>query len=376
MDRDAIELSDAYEILGIDPVSQEVVETSDSINIFLGRIHQESLTLAKAIILALESTSYNVNIVLVDIRNLGRYAFDGQKFHICRYPDRFHYVQFRKIGNAVTSGDSFGFQEYVEDKFLTGIILRMNGIKVPGELVFKGRHNKAGIHKESLKQADRLFGSNQFIVLKPSVGECGNGVQMLSRDDIKTDFYDKHIRGKDTILLQEKIDSYPIVIDGIRKDWNLRVLVTFDFETKKYIVVGMIGRIGDDGKPINISKSAEYISFEEISKLAGWTEKQCKQIEQDIIDITIKSVTVIVDRVSDNETNFDLLANHQTLAGVDIIVNKSLEPIVIEVNSANSGGLYKLMKYKGIEAITPIAHSIILKSFIAQQYIEKEDKKV
>lgn len=376
MDRDAIELSDAYEILGIDPVSQEVVETSDSINIFLWRIHQESLTLAKAIILALESTSYNVNIVLVDIRNLWRYAFDWQKFHICRYPDRFHYVQFRKIWNAVTSWDSFWFQEYVEDKFLTWIILRMNGIKVPWELVFKWRHNKAWIHKESLKQADRLFWSNQFIVLKPSVWECWNGVQMLSRDDIKTDFYDKHIRWKDTILLQEKIDSYPIVIDGIRKDWNLRVLVTFDFETKKYIVVWMIWRIGDDWKPINISKSAEYISFEEISKLAGWTEKQCKQIEQDIIDITIKSVTVIVDRVSDNETNFDLLANHQTLAWVDIIVNKSLEPIVIEVNSANSGWLYKLMKYKWIEAITPIAHSIILKSFIAQQYIEKEDKKV
>lgn len=371
MKRDEIELSDTFETLGINPISQKVVETADSINIFLWRIHQESLTLAKAITLLCDSNKYKINVILVDIRNMWRYVFDWKDFHVCNFPDKFHYVQFRNIWDAVIYWDAFRFLEYVNDKFLTWIILRMNNIKVPLELVFKKRHNKKWVNKEQLEKIDTLFWTNKHIVLKPSIWECWNWVHILSKEDIWTDFYNNYIEWNDTVLLQEKIDSYPIVINDVRKDWNLRVLVTFDVQTKKYIVVWMIWRIDDDWKPINISKSANYISFEEISKLANWTAVQCEKIKQDIIDLAIKSVTVIVNRVSGNKSEDSSLTNHQTIAWVDIIVNNDIEPVVIEVNSANSGWVYKLMKYEWIDAITPIAYSIILKSLIAQRIIEK-----
>lgn len=139
------------------------------------------------------------------------------------------------------------------------------------------------------------------------------------------------------MLVQEKIESFPIVIDEARKDWNLRVLVTFNPETETHAPVGMIGRIDDDGRAVNISKSAEYIAFGEIARLAQWSEEQTEQVKRDVFDIAVRSVNAIMQRVSGNKNDLNRLANHQTIAGVDIIVTPNLEPVVIEVNSANSG---------------------------------------
>ena len=66
------------------------------------------------------------------------------------------------------------------------------------------------------------------------------------------------------ILVQDKIESYPLSIDGNKKDWNMRVLVTYDIATKTYISAGIICRVDALDKPVNISISASFHSFDYI----------------------------------------------------------------------------------------------------------------
>ncbi len=66
------------------------------------------------------------------------------------------------------------------------------------------------------------------------------------------------------VLIQDKIESYPLSIDGDKKDWNMRVLVTYDLETKRYISAGIVCRVDILDKPVNISISASFHSFDYI----------------------------------------------------------------------------------------------------------------
>lgn len=51
----------------------------------------------------------------------------------------------------------------------------------------------------------------------------------------------------DSLLIQEKVDSYHLEENGVRKDWNARVLVTYDYEIQDYVSAGIVIRIDNDG---------------------------------------------------------------------------------------------------------------------------------
>ena len=127
----------------------------------------------------------------------------------------------------------------------------------------------------------------------------------------------------------------------------------------------MIWRIGNYWEVINISQNAEYISFEELSDLIWLDKLQSKKLKKNLYNISTKSVNAISKRFVDNKTNF------QTISWVDIILDKDLNPFVIEVNPSTSGWMHKLSEYYWIDSIYPIAYSILNKIYIYSDLIEQ-----
>lgn len=198
-------------------------------------------------------------------------------------------------------------------------------------------------------------------VFKPIDGQCGRDIHMLSYGEITNERLNDDVLFIDwNMLVQEKIDSYPIIDEQWnRKDWNVRVLTTTD---KKWniVIAGITWRIDEDWWPVNRSITADNISLIEISKLAWWSESTYIDIKKKIEDIAIKSINIILSKIKPW-----MFLESQDLAGVDIIIWEDLEPFVIEVNDSDSGCIYELMCLEGIESIYPIAESAIRKIKLA-----------
>lgn len=210
------------------------------------------------------------------------------------------------------------------------------------------------------------------IVLKPAVWSGWKWIKILDSKTIGDDFYENNIKDSETLIIQEKIESYPININWVRKDWNLRVLVTYDFIKKKYITSWIIWRIDKDWWPVNISLTADYIKFEEISKLAWWTKKEFKEINKKVKETAEKWVTAIANRSIRKPDEYDKFCHNQDLAWVDIIVNRKMIPYIIEMNPANSCWPYQVMKNNWIEAIYPIANAILAKATLVRIILDNK----
>ncbi len=327
--------------------------------VYLGATAGWRIVLAKALYDYSKEVQKNVNIVLTDVFTRWLISFNWNAFESCTV-NSYDYSLFEEWYSDITWSASW-FNEYSENKLLTGVILRMNWVKTPKEINFRSfRYNKKNIKK--IKDFTVSLWIDKKIVVKPSSWLCWEWIYMLRVNDIDENYNLKHIEPWKVILVQEKIESYPVHINNIKKDWNLRVLVTFDREKQDYIMVWIIWRIDNDWGPINISTWADYISLEEISKLSWWESDIYREVKEKVEKIAIKSVKVLANRVKYKWEKLKDELNHQDLAWVDIIVDNNLEAIVLEVNSSNSWCIYELMKLEWVEALRPVAKSMLFKA--------------
>ena len=368
--RDVLEYKDALKTLNISATKS--TKTNWAVNIFLWAKHQESLTLAAALYNRINEFKKKVNIILADLDNRGMFIFNWKWFELCAYPDIFDFAIYHWQMPANINWDADGFKKYTNNKMLASVILKMNWIDVPDEIVFRERHNKSWKSSELMRYFQNLKNSDKRYVLKPVDENCWKWVKILTQTELEaSSFYDENIAWKKTMLVQEKVDSFPIYIDWVRKDWNLRTLVTYDLESEKYKTVWVIGRIDNDGWPVNVSITADYISFEEISKLAWWSEEKSNEILKVVFEIASKSVDVIKNRITKDKNIFTMQVDQQVLSWVDVIISRECRPFVIEVNNANSCGVYQLMKFKWLY---PIADSILTKAIISKDMFDAYNK--
>lgn len=372
--------------------------------IFFPIFSSEDVTLAKAVYNIIQESNSSLLVIMEHF-----WTF------LLLNAEWFNYVRVRgepifafKGGTEVLWTNIKGFAKYTDNKLFTGIILRASWLPVPQELairqsrLFDASVTFAGLaHSPEAKATfqaihDRTFARvMQFLdahkiekfVTKPHDWRQGDGVLIRDREDFSNKWAHDTMFGvsdvSEVLLVQEKIEPYRLVYKmahGVSNgnvqewleqswqfsDWNMRVLVTYDasdMTSWKYITAGIVCRIDQADKPVNISLGASYDSFESVMEQCwlGDEKEELRKRVEDMAILATESIVAYCDKKSNRPAN---TPDHQVLVWVDIILDRNKNPIIIEVNDMNSGCNYELMKLEWIQSLYPIARAILGKAHL------------
>jgi|GEM_PF-4523125 len=210
------------------------------------------------------------------------------------------------------------------DKALTQTALEGTGITFPKPIL-----------QNITKDDDRLFAliekslftsQSQAIVIKPTQGHTGDNVIMVEKyTTLEDEVWDQlgRIPEDETLVVQPWIRSYPLhhAESGARLDWNIRALLVNDKTIGSYVRADVFG------KPINIGKEAHARSLAETLHDCGLSEQQQQLVRARLQELYRKITEALPG----------------TIKGLDIIIDEQLEPVIIEVNGQDSGGLSNSM---------------------------------
>lgn len=262
--------------------------------------------------------------------------------------------------HKIPTGDIPFLKHYTGNKEFSNKILSDNNIKTPPSICWKSeyrqdeyprllkiekkwdiKYQKSKTQEEIETDLKKFIQEHnaEHIVIKPTIGECGNDIIFFSSDDIENAAkYIIELSEKDlNVIVEKRITSVPLFIDGKKKDWNIRAFASYPAKFS-----GMVVRVDDDkNKPVNISITAQSANFHKTAKQLNLTQKQTETLYKDIEKIAIDSYNAIVNATIKNE---GLSPNEkQDWMGIDIIIHQEgdkLIPYVIEINNQSSGGMY------------------------------------
>ncbi|HAH20899.1 MAG TPA: hypothetical protein DCL49_08365, partial [Candidatus Omnitrophica bacterium] len=210
--------------------------------------------------------------------------------------------------------------------------------KADGELALE---NASG--KNILDLVRDFRSQHKSVVVKPSGGWAGQGVLVFNEVTSNTEIthaITKLLREDKSVIVQERIYSPSIEENGIKKDWNIRVFVSRN-ENNQPVVTGMGVRIDDEGKPVNISLTAQALSIQQVGNKLGLYGKEINDLVEEIKSAAVRAFAAVDShrRLSVIES----IGNQHDFSGIDIMVKKSngqYEPVVIEANGNPSGGIW------------------------------------
>ena len=164
---------------------------------------------------------------------------------------------------------------------------------------------------------------NNGLVIKPSNLSLGEGVEMISQPIDIDDCLDRvrdSIKKYKSVMLEPWIESFPITNYGEKQDWNFRFIAN---PQEAFLTEA---RIHTWGQPVNKALGARICSFDSMSEKlqkTGVPEEKIETLHQ-----RIKNISTAI-------------AQHLNLnyVGLDFIVDKDLEPWIIEINSGAVGGM-------------------------------------
>ena len=110
-------------------------------------------------------------------------------------------------------------------------------------------------------------------------------------------------------------------------DWNLRLL------TGSEGVFGIEARVGENGKPVNVSLGAKVYDVDELQYLLLESGLEVSMINNMLDEANLLSTQIAK-------------SLNMNLAGIDLIIDKNLKPRVLELNGKKSGGFISLAKLK------------------------------
>jgi len=389
------QFEDAIEKLGIENLQMNQI--ADKPCVFLGLATGESITLWRALQLVMS----DINICYQHILTHGLCELKWNQLVNIIHPKKPPVFSMSEREKGIIHGNSEWFKKYSENKYLSHFILDKNNISQPKQIMFRETKKMKYCEERTKRRFKELksflhsLPTDTEIVIKPVDGmwwnevffctieeilklenfiykdpECEVTEDLNPEDDnIKNEFIRCGVIFGNT-LFEERIKSYPIEIDWVKKDWNLRVLTTYNTDTNSYMVSWMPWRIDNDWWAINRSISADNISLEEIWRLAWWNTTTLQKARKKVEALAIETTTVMANiwKRKNENPQISSTKDFQNLAWVDIIIDEQLEPYVIEVNDSNSGCIYESMLLDGIESIIPIAKSIKAK---VNNYLDK-----
>lgn len=169
----------------------------------------------------------------------------------------------------------------------------------------------------------RAYDSGEAVVIKPVLGERGQGVLMVDPAELPADEVFRRLRH--TYVQDEQLVVEPWVRSrelrspetSVRQDWNIRALIMGG------TLVGGYARIGAMGTPINMAKGARAESLPSVLERCGLSDYQSQLVYGSLHELAERLHSVLP----------------AACMGVDIIIDEQLQPTLIEVNGERSGGL-------------------------------------
>ena len=318
--------------------------TPHCIWISLWCISLELFTLAKAIKKVHDDNKEKIKIIFPN--DTWFVEYDGDKLVPYEHIHSKNITVFHK-----DIWDSYNFQKYSENKRYTHLILSNSCVHIPQEVYVPSQDK---INQEKIWKLRW-----EYSVIKPLYGECWEGVIILPKNDILWYLQENHINYP--ILIQEKIENLPLNVNGKQQDWNVRVLITYCFDTRQHVCAWLVVRYGNCWEPVNISLTAKYMSLNDLCNLTWLTHIQ-EKLEYRIQQAAICAVNTLVEQWKKYRNNKNLNGDEQILAWVDIIVTPDQVPYVIEVNNCRSWCMYELVQLEWFNSIYPIAQWVIKKA--------------
>lgn len=206
-----------------------------------------------------------------------------------------------------------------EDKTSTQEVARLAGVRAA--------HSVEVLHIDAVEKTIEAFyemaGENSGVVIKPLRGKTGDGVRLFDEISVEelADVVKKGIDQNGPLVLEERIRSMKLKLtpDGRRQDWNVRSIVA-----GKYL--DMYARANVWGGPVNKAQGAAIMAVETLFEKLTDKHKDQKDLTGRLIAASNRIAEVLGDNV----------------AGIDLTLDEAGEPVLIEVNVGNFGGIYTI----------------------------------
>ncbi len=233
--------------------------------------------------------------------------------------------------NAVDIGESNGFKtptKAVIDKLGIVCLRPETSFKYDDKFIAKQRLEQAGVtvpkgvllRNKQLDDLESVAPDGHFVI-KPVGAAWGSGVSIFGQEPDRKKLRSairELKRYSDDVVIEEYIESLSLQYDGFPEgnSWNLRV-IGFNGYCGSYV------RINKEGQPVNIARGATVVTTEavlhNVSKEHGTAFATA--LSQAIIGCADKVCRAIPD----------------TAIGIDIVVDRQGEPVVIETNIMDFG---------------------------------------
>lgn len=185
-------------------------------------------------------------------------------------------------------------------------------------------------------------------VAKPNDGKQGENVIYFNKSSLEEAVTQvvTLLRKSTNVLLQEKINPPLIQSKGQSMDWNLRGFVSRD-QNGEWVLSDQVVRYSTNGTVVNISRGAKGMRYEDLAKLLDLSEDESQALLKKLRDLS----KAVVDKMEASLRNYKLLKESEHLSdfiGLDIMLRLEkgeLVPYLIEINGANSGGMWEKDRY-------------------------------
>ena len=271
---------------------------------------------------------------------------------------------------AVPCSRSIGFEAITSNKIWMDRILVERGIPVPSSISFIHPHDERSCfygkacrspfsehrvkylplsynEKDIRGALDRFRRKYPVVWVKSPEGFGGDGIrrfgQKVSTVIIAKEILERLYNGE-SVMVQEDIDTPLIRNNGANEDYNFRVFVV-PYDYSSFATMPMLVRVDRAGGPVNISLTAQWKTFDELTELVRINPQRAWKIRCGIECVTWWAVNAIKDEarvlagqgvISQRE------ADEVDFCGGDVMWRSNRLPVVIEMNGVNSGGLWEL----------------------------------
>jgi len=198
------------------------------------------------------------------------------------------------------------------------------------------------------------------VVVKPLDDSGGRGVKMFDPacDRQAVAYARKLIDSCEAIVMERRINSFPICRDGTRMDWNVRFMIPFDCDRQPIVnSVMTYVRISTFGEhPVSASKNASVEPLKDVIAALPLSSARKAALYEELKSLMERLGERLIERLG----GFGI---HEmpTLIGVDLILDEDLRWRVVELNSGNVGDIPTVLEHNGFKTaiLAPILQGLI-----------------